>query len=76
MKIIILLISIVSFVNAGCNINQDRNGWNDVGGAREQKKRHKIELVQFLRFHSDKSYVEKILHDEADEALTLIKGIF
>jgi len=42
MKIIILMLSIASFVFAGCNINQDR-------------------------------YVEKILHDEADEALKLMK---
>lgn len=27
-------------------------------------------------FHSDKRYVEKILHDEADEALKLMKGNF
>ena len=27
-------------------------------------------------FHPDKRYVEKILHDEADEALKLMKGNF
>ena len=40
---------------------------------------HKIELIEFFRlqrFQSDKRYVEKILHDEADEALNLTKGIY
>ena len=76
MKIIILMISIVLFVNAGCNINQDRNGWNDVEGRSGAKTRHKIELVEFLRFHPDKSFLKKILHDEAYEALKLTKGTF
>ena len=47
-----------------------------VEGRSGAKSRHKIELVEFLKFYSDKSFVEKILHDEADAALNSIKGTF